>query len=53
MANKLRHGKMKIKEFQEALAKESNALDELVQGGCKAFATALPHPTTGCRKEEG
>lgn len=27
MANKLRHGKMNIKEFQEALAKESNALD--------------------------
>lgn len=29
---------MKIKEFQEAIAKELNALDELVQGGCKAFA---------------
>ena len=31
---------MKIKEFQEAIAKELNALDELVQGGCKAFAEA-------------
>ena len=29
---------MKIKEFQEAIAKELNALDELVQCGCKAFA---------------
>lgn len=29
---------MKIKEFQEAIAKELNTLDELVQGGCKAFA---------------
>ena len=29
---------MKIKEFQEAIARELNALDELVQGGCKAFA---------------
>ena len=29
---------MKIKEFQEAIAKDLNALDELVQGGCKAFA---------------
>lgn len=29
---------MKIKEFQEAIAKELDALDELVQGGCKAFA---------------
>ena len=29
---------MKIQEFQEAIAKELNALDELVQGGCKAFA---------------
>jgi hypothetical protein len=29
---------MKIKEFQKAIAKELNALDELVQGGCKAFA---------------
>lgn len=29
---------MKITEFQEAIAKELNALDELVQGGCKAFA---------------
>ena len=29
---------MKIKEFQEAIAKELNALDELVQGGCKTFA---------------
>jgi hypothetical protein len=29
---------MKIKEFQEAIAEELNALDELVQGGCKAFA---------------
>lgn len=29
---------MKIMEFQEAIAKELNALDELVQGGCKAFA---------------
>lgn len=29
---------MKINEFQEAIAKELNALDELVQGGCKAFA---------------
>lgn len=29
---------MKIKEFQEAIAKELNTLEELVQGGCKAFA---------------
>ena len=29
---------MKIKEFQKAIAKELNTLDELVQGGCKAFA---------------
>lgn len=29
---------MKIKEFQETIAKELNTLDELVQGGCKAFA---------------
>ena len=29
---------MKINEFQEAIAKELNTLDELVQGGCKAFA---------------
>lgn len=29
---------MKIKEFQEAIAKELNALEELLQGGCKAFA---------------
>ena len=29
---------MKIMEFQEAIAKELNTLDELVQGGCKAFA---------------
>jgi len=29
---------MKIKEFQEAIAKELNALEELVQGGCRAFA---------------
>jgi hypothetical protein len=29
---------MKIKEFQEAIAKGLNTLDELVQGGCKAFA---------------
>ena len=29
---------MKIQEFQEAIAKELNTLDELVQGGCKAFA---------------
>ena len=29
---------MKIKELQEAIAKELNTLAELVQGGCKAFA---------------
>ena len=29
---------MKIKEFQKAIAKELNTLEELVQGGCKAFA---------------
>ena len=29
---------MKIKEFQKAIAKELNALDELAQGGCRAFA---------------
>lgn len=29
---------MKIKEFQEAIADELNGVDELVQGGCKAFA---------------
>ena len=29
---------MKIKEFQKAIADELNGVDELVQGGCKAFA---------------
>ena len=29
---------MKINEFQEAITKELNTLDKLVQGGCKAFA---------------
>ena len=29
---------MKIKELQKAIAAELNALDELVQGGGKAFA---------------
>lgn len=29
---------MKISEFQKAIADELNTLDELVQGGCKAFA---------------
>jgi len=43
---------MKIKEFQEAIAKELNTLDELVQGGCKAFASSAARspPSRECSR---